>query len=694
MSIAPPAGIALLTIENPPVNAFSTNVIAALIAQIEVAEADSAIRVLILTGANGTFSGGADMRNFGIEPPPRPHLRDLIDRLEAGTKPTVAALAGNVLGGGLEVALACDHRIATPNARLGFPEILRGLLPGAGGTQRAPRLIGAAAALALIVSGEPIDGTRAKALGLVDALAHGDLLAAALDFATPLAGTQRRRVSAMAALDDAGAIDAARARVEPEARGGLAAQRAIDAVADARLPFAQGLQRERERFVELLGSEQSKARLHLFFAEREAAKLPTGSPAPAFSADNVALIGGGTMGTGIAMACANAGMNVTLIDLEPALLERAREIINGNYARSARGGKLTAALADERLGRIRYATTLEAAAGVDLVIEAVFEELPIKQEVFRALDRIVRPGAILATNTSTLDIDAIAAVTARPADVLGLHFFSPANVMKLLEIVRGRATAAQTIAHALGLARQLKKIPVVAGNCDGFIGNRMLAPYKREADFLAEEGASPQAVDRVIRDFGFSMGPFAMFDLAGIDVSYRVRKRRTAEKPPAGRYSKLEDVLCEMGRFGQKSGAGFYRYEQGSRTPIPDPLVERVIARVAAQAGITARTIGDDEILARCMYPLVNEAAAILADGIAERPGDIDVTYVYGYGFPAFRGGPLRWADTIGLRKIYDEMLAFEQVHGAYWTPAPLLRELALSGGTFGTWKRAGAVRA
>jgi len=684
-------GVAVITIENPPVNALGAQSIAPLVAAFEAAQTDPAVTAIVLTGANGTFSGGADMRGFGVSPPPRPNVRDLIEVMERSTKPIVAAIDGNAMGGGLEVALAADHRIATPAAKLGLPEIKRGLLPGAGGTQRAPRLIGAGAALELIVGGEAVGGERAKAIGLVDSVASGDLLGEAVAFARTLAGKARRRVSAMIPRPDDAAVAAARERAQPAARGGLAEHSAIDCVADAMdLPFDEGLARERERFVALLASEQSKARIHLFFAEREAAKLPDGSVPPPFSVRTAAVVGGGTMGTGIAMACANAGIAVTLIDVKPELIERAKGIIAGNYGATLKKGKLSQDEHDARLARITYATSLDAVAGADLVIEAVFEEMGVKQDVFRQIDRIARPGAILATNTSTLDVDAIAAVTSRPQDVVGMHFFSPANVMKLLEIVRGAKTSPDTIAKALGIAKQLAKVGVVAGNCDGFIGNRMLHQYTREAGFLLEEGATPQRVDKVIKDFGLPMGPFAMGDLAGLDVGWRIRKGRHAIAPPVGRYSKIGDELCELGRYGQKTGAGYYRYESGSRTPIPDPLVDEVIERNARAAGIERREISDDEILKRCMYPLINEAAKILEEGIAARSGDVDVVWVYGYGFPAFRGGPLRWADSIGVRAILDDLLAFERVHGSNWTPAPLLRELAERGETFGAW-RAGA---
>ena len=693
MPIAVRDGVAVIEIDNPPVNALGAQSIAPVIEALKAAQGDPTVEAIVLTGARGNFSGGADMKGFGQDPPPRPNVRDLIEVLEASAKPVVAALDGNVLGGGFETALGCDYRVAAPTARVGFPEIKRGLLPGAGGTQRAPRLAGAQAALELILSGDPIDAARATALGLVDVLAEdGDLLDAAVAFARTLKNAQRRRASELDAPPDDGAIEAARKRAQPEVRGGLAEHRAIDCVDDAlHVPFAEGLARERERFVELIASEQSKARLHIFFAEREAAKLPDGSAPPPFSVRTATVIGGGTMGTGIAMACANAGVQVTLVDLAPDVIERARGIITGNYGATARKGKLSQEEMDARVGRIAFATSLDAAADVDLVIEAVFEEMGVKQDVFRKLDAIAKPGTILATNTSTLDIDAIAGVTARPQDVVGMHFFSPANVMKLLEIVRGAKTSPETIAKALAVAKQLKKVGAVAGNCDGFIGNRMLHQYTREAGFMLEEGASPQQIDGVIKDFGFPMGPFAMGDLAGLDVGWRIRRARNAISPPKGRYSKVGDELCEMGRFGQKTSAGFYRYEAGSRTPIPDPVVDDVIVRNAREAGIERRDISDDEILKRCMYLLVNEAAKILDEGIAARPGDVDVVWVYGYGFPAFRGGPLRWADSIGLQNIVNDMLAFERAHGDYWAPAPLLRQLAENGGTFGAWKRGAA---
>ena len=422
------------------------------------------------------------------------------------------------------------------------------------------------------------------------------------------------------------------------------------------------------------------ARVHLARAEREAAKLPDGSPPPAFAVRTCAVIGAGTMGVGIAMSCANAGVDVTLVDLAPALLARAQRTIAGNYAASYAKGRLTQAEVDARTARIAYATSYDAARDVDLVIEAVFEEMDVKQDVFRRLDAVARAGAILATNTSSLDVDAIAAVTNRPEDVAGMHFFSPANVMRLLEIVRGAKTSRETLGRALAIGMQLGKVPVIARNCDGFIGNRMLSAYRREAEFLLEEGAPPQRIDAVLEAFGMAMGPFAMLDLAGLDIGWRIRKRTSAQKPPEGRRSTVADTLCEMGRFGQKTGAGYYRYENGSRTPIPDPFVDDVIARAAHTAGIVPRAIDDDEIVKRCLYPLVNEGALLLGEGIAARPGDIDVVYCNGYGFPARRGGPMYWAHSVGMARIYADIVHFRERFGDVWTPAPLLHELAGGG--------------
>lgn len=675
-------GFAVLAIDNPPVNALGSEVVAELDERVRALDADAQVRVVVLRGEHGIFSGGADIRGFGRPSPGGPALRDVIGAIERSAKIYVAALEGNALGGGLELAMACDYRVSRAGTRLGQPEIKLGLLPGAGGTQRLPRLVGLEVATDMIVSGDPINAERAATLGLVDQLATGDLVDAALAYARSQA-TRKRRARGLPLRGDAAALASARARVEPVERGGLAAHHAISAIeAGLSLPFDDALRRERELFEELRASEQSKARIYVFFAEREAAKVP-GLPSSSFRTQRAVVIGGGTMGTGITMTLANAGAQVTMVDLDVALLARARDTMRKNYETTVRKGRLAQSEMEQRLGRIAQSTDLKAAADADLVIEAVFEEMDVKKEVFRKLDAIARDGTMLATNTSTLDIDAIANATRRPHAVVGTHFFSPANVMRLLEIVRGATTAPQTVADALSLAKQLGKVAVVAGNCDGFIGNRMLAHYRREADFLLEEGATPEQVDRVIRDFGFPMGPYAMVDLTGLDVSWRVRKRRNAEKPPKGRYSHLQDRLCEMGRFGQKTGSGFYRYESGNRTPLPDPLVGELIRSVAREAGVKQRKIDDDEIRKRCVYALINEAANILSEGIAIRASDVDVVWVNGYGFPGWRGGPLRYAEITGLKNVYGDIVQFERENGVYWTPSPLLAELATKGGSF-----------
>ena len=681
-------GVLVLELDSPPVNAFGVAVLEALDAELAAAERDPSIVAVVLGGRGGVFSGGADIRTFGKPwPAQKPNLRDVIARIEASSKPFYAALDGTAFGGGFEVALACDKRYATRSSRVGLPEINLGLLPGAGGTQRLPRLVGAAAALEVVLSGAPVDATRAAELGILE-IVDGNVLELASVEAASAAGRARIRLSELPVRGgDAAVFAAARKAQAPAERGGLAAQRCIDAVEAATLlPFAGGLVRERELFEELRASAQSKARIHIFFAEREAAKIP-GLDAAARAAPIVraCVIGSGTMGGGIAMALANGGIPVRVIDASPEQLERGRATIAKNYASTASKGRLTQAQVDERLGRIGFETDLAAAASdADVVIEAVFEELDIKRDVFETLDRVCRPGTLLATNTSTLDIDAIAAATSRPQDVIGLHFFSPANVMRLLEIVRGAATSPQALATSLALAKRIKKVGVVARTCDGFIGNRMLARYSREASYLIEEGALPQDVDRVIREFGFPMGPFAMGDLAGLDVGWRIKKRRKAEGAYSSvRESEIGDRLCELGRFGQKTNAGFYRYEAGQRTPQRDPDVEAIIVAESARLRLQRRQVDDEEILMRCMLPLVNEGARILADGTAIRSGDIDVVWISGYGFPAFRGGPMHWADGLGLDRVLTEIRTLEAAHGAHWKPAPLLEDLARSGRTF-----------
>ena len=681
-------GVLVVEIDNAPVNALGVETLRGFDADLRAGEVDPNVRAFVIVGANGTFSGGADIRTFGTTwPADVPDLRAVIARMEAGTKPFVAAIDGVAFGGGLELALACDERVATARARVGLPEISLGLLPGGGGTQRLPRAIGVAAALERILTGAPLAAVAASELGLLEVV-EGDLVAAAIVRARALPAGMRRRLSAIAIAPGAEAtIAAARASAPQADRGGLAYRRCIDCLeAATTLPFEAGLARERELFEELRRSAQSRAKIHAFFAEREAAKIPD-LPAGLLGAAvaKACVVGSGTMGGGIAMALANGGIAVTVVDTSAEALERCRSTIAANYGATVRKGKLGEAEMHARLGRIAFATDLAtAAASVDAVIEAVFEELEIKRDVFATLDRVCKPGTLLATNTSTLDIDAIATATKRPEDVVGLHFFSPANVMRLLEIVRGEATSARTLATALLLAKRIGKVGVVARTCDGFIGNRMLAGYGREAYVLVEAGALPHDVDRVIRDFGFAMGPFAMGDLAGLDVGWRIRKRRIAEgRVSAEREPEIADRLCELGRYGQKTGAGFYRYRAGSRVPEPDPEVEALIAAESRRLGIERRAFDDREILMRCLLPLVNEGARILADGTAIRASDIDIVWITGYGFPAYRGGPMHWADAIGLANVVEDLRAFETRYGAHWRPAPLLIELATGGRTF-----------
>ncbi len=692
MSLSLRDGVAVLTIDNPPVNALGPQSIAPLVQALEEAQADRAVRALVLVGAGGAFSGGADMRGFaGARSGPT--IRELIERLEASAKPVVAAIEGNCLGGGLEVALGCDYRVAGPTARLGFAEIKRGLLPGAGGTQRAPRLAGVEAALELIVGGESIGAERARQIGLVDELAGaGEVLEVALRLARGLTAGTRRRASELTVSGGADALAAARRKAAPEARGGLAEQRAIDCVEDAvTLPFEEGMRRERERFVELLGSEQSKARIHLFFAEREAAKLPDGSSAPKWSARSAVVIGGGTMGTGIAMACANAGISVRVVEVQPAQLERARATISGNYAATVKKGKLAQAEMDARLGRIGFAESLDAAADVDLVIEAVFEDMAVKQDVFRQLDRIARPGTILATNTSTLDVDAIAAVTGAAAGRGRAALLQPgqrdeaardrARRTDLGRDARARAGAGQATRQGRGRLGQLRRLHRQPHALPVPPRGRVRA-WKRALRRSGSTASSRASASRWARS-RCPIWPASTSAGASASGATPSGRRSGATRPSPTR--------CASWAASARRPAPATTATRTAARRSPTRWSRRSPRTSAAANGVARHEMSDDEIVARCMYPLVNEAARILAEGIAARPGDIDVVYVYGYGFPAFRGGPLRWADAIGLRKLVDDMLAFEQTYGEVWEPAPLLRELADAGGTFGAWKRAQA---
>jgi 3-hydroxyacyl-CoA dehydrogenase len=676
--------IAVLTVNNPPVNALSHGVRLGLRDGITAAHADAAVGAIVIVCGGRTFIAGADITEFG-KPPKEPGLHEVLNLIERGSKPVVAAIHGTALGGGLEVTLACHYRVGVKSARFGLPEVKLGLLPGAGGTQRLPRVVGAEKALSMIVSGDPIGAPEALKHGLIDEIAEGDLTAAGVAFAEKVLA-EHRPLRKIRDLDDK--IAAARGKPEIFAefrksvaratRGFRAPENCIKAVeAAVNLPFDQGLARERELFGELLNSPESKAQRYFFFAEREAAKIPdVPSDTPTLPIRKAAVIGAGTMGGGIAMNFANAGIPVTVVEVAREALERGLAIVRKNYEATAARGRLTKDDVEKRMGLISGTTDFGAVADADIVIEAVFEEMPIKKEVFAKLDGLCKPDAVLATNTSTLNVDEIASATKRPQSVLGMHFFSPANVMRLLEVVRGAKSSKPVIATAMAVGKQIAKVPVLVGVCDGFVGNRMLHQRGREAEKLILEGALPHQVDKVLYDFGFPMGPFAMGDLAGLDVGWRIRKGKGAKAAVA-------DRLCEMGRFGQKTGAGYYRYEGTDRTAKPDPEVEKIILEVARAMGLQRRAITDDEILARLLYPMVNEGAKILEEKLAIRASDIDVIWVYGYGWPVYRGGPMAWADSIGLKVVRDRMLEFERQHGDTWKPAALLDRLANEGKGF-----------
>ena len=675
--------IAVLSIANPPVNALSLPVRAGLMEGLTRAAADDAVAAIVLTGSEGTFSSGADINEIASGAAlTAPTLRDLQSQMEALGKPLVAAIEGIAFGGGFEMALTCHWRVAGRNARVGLPEVKLGLLPGAGGTQRVTRLAGPAAALEAITSGAPLAAARALELQLVDAVAD-EALGAALTEARRAAREHRplRITSDIAEHLHEGTPELFaefRRRLGSKARGQLAPFRIVDSIeAACTRPKEEAFRLERQYFLECRDSPQRKALTHVFFAEREARRIPgLSSDAEPLPIRTAAVVGAGTMGGGIAMNFANAGIPVALLEVSAEALARGLAVIRKNYDTSVARGSLSQARADETFARIQGVGDYAALGNADIVIEAVFEDLNVKREVFARLDRVTAARAILATNTSTLDIDAIAASTTRPAQVVGTHFFSPANVMKLLENVRGRETSAQTIATVMALGKTLGKIPVLAGNCDGFIGNRMLMFYGSEAEFLLEEGAIPEQIDRVIEAFGFAMGPFAMRDLAGNDVGFMIRRGR--KLPADERWSPILERLVSAGRLGQKAGKGFYRYE--GRTRIVDPEVTALIESVSRELGIRRREIPDEEILDRLLHPLVNEGARILEEGIAIRASDIDVVYVYGYGFPAYRGGPMFWAEQSGLQRVVDTVRRLAPTHGARWRPAALLERLAAAG--------------
>jgi len=683
--------VAVLQVDNPPVNGLNLAMRRGIAGGLQRARNDPKVKVVVLTGTDKVFSGGADIREFNTPAQTaEPNLLQVIDAVESSHKPVIAAINGVCMGGGLELALACHYRLATPGATMGLPEVKLGLLPGAGGTQRLPRAVGAELALKMIVSGDPIGAEPALKAGLIDRVVPADTFQGVLDFAQELVGRRTHpRLRAARALLPAN-VDAdsffrsARERVAKQARGMISPLKCVDAVEAAVLrPFEQGVQIERAMFLELVVSEQSKALRHAFFAERAAARI-AGLPedAPTRPIGRAALIGCGTMGGGIAMSFANAGVPVTVLETTQEALDRGMAQCRRNWEASASKGRMTPAQVEARVALLTPTLRYADLGAADIVIEAVFEDLAVKQQVFRELDRVAKPGAILATNTSTLDVDQIAAATRRPADVLGTHFFSPANVMRLLEVVRGAATAPDVLATVMKLARRLKKVAVVSGVCDGFIGNRMLEHYVRQSLFLLEEGASPQQVDKALTDFGMAMGVFAVGDLAGLDIGYAIRQRRYQEKPDV-RYPRIADRVVELGRLGQKTGKGWYRYEAGDRKPRIDPEIDALIDAYRRELAITPRAIPDEEIVQRCIFALVNEGARILEEGIAQRASDIDVVYLTGYGFPAWRGGPMYYAESVGLRSVVETMQRFAALPGAdakFWQPAPLLAERAASG--------------
>jgi len=682
--------ILVVTIDNPPVNALGVVVRRALVEAIDAADGDAAVAAVLLVGSGKTFIGGADIREFG-KPPMTPFLPDVCNRIEACTKPVVAAIHGAALGGGLEIALSAHYRLALPAAKLGLPEVQLGLLPGAGGTQRTPRLIGAAAALDLMLSGRHAGATEAAKLGLVDRLVEGeDPVAAGLAYTRELlqmdAKVRRTRDAAALADVDAqkAAVDTARAETAKKARGLFSPLKIVEAVqAAVDLPFDEGLALERKLFMECLDSPQRAGLVHAFFAERETAKAPETRAARPRPINSVGIVGGGTMGAGIAVAVLDAGLPVTMIERDDEALARGRKNVEKVYDGLVAKGRIKPEAKDAVLARWNGSTSYDALAQVDLVIEAVFEDMGVKHAVFAELDRVCKPGAVLATNTSYLDIDQIAAAISRPQDVVGLHFFSPANIMKLLEIVVPAKVSNDVVATAFELAKKLRKVPVRAGVCDGFIGNRILAVYGQAAHAMMEDGASPYQIDKALRDFGYPMGPFQVSDLAGGDIGWATRKRRAATRDPRARYVQIADRLCERGWFGQKTGRGYYLYPDGARVGTPDPEVEAIIDAERARAGVTPRSFSDDEIVRRYLAAMINEGANVVHQKIALRPLDVDVTFVHGYGFPRYRGGPMKYADTVGLPKILADIREFAKEDPIFWQPSPLLVELVGQGADF-----------
>ena len=686
-------GIAVITMTNPPVNGLGLSTRQGIAEGLDRALADPAVKAIVLTGAGRAFSGGADIREFGTPKAlAEPNLLSVIRALELSTKPVVAAIHSVAMGGGLELALGCHYRLTAPGAQIALPEVKIGLLPGAGGTQRLPRVLGLETAMNMIVRGDPVPSEVLAGLPgqkLFDQVVQGELLPAAIAFAQSVA--DKRPLPLVRDLkvrhaDAEAYVQFTRNMVKGMSKNYPAPGKCVDAVAASLRPFDQGMAAERELFMSLMLTPEAKALRHAFFGERAASKIPdVPEDTPAREIKKVGVIGAGTMGGGITMNFLNAGIPVTMLEMKQEALDRGVATIRKNYEAQVKKGKLKQDKYEQRMALLGTTLRYEDLKDADLIIEAVFEDLGVKEQVFKQLDEVAKPGAILASNTSTLDVDRIAGFTKRPQDVVGMHFFSPANVMKLLEVVRGKATAKDVLATVMAIAKKIRKTAVVSGVCDGFIGNRMIEQYSRQAGFLLDEGCTPQQVDKAIERFGFAMGPFRMGDLAGNDIGWAIRKRRAVEQANL-RYSKTADLLCELGRYGQKTGAGWYDYQPGKRDAIPSPVVLEMIEKHRAALGITPRKVSDEEIVQRLVFALVNEAAHILEEGIANKASDIDMVYLTGYGFPAYRGGPLCYADSVGLYNVVQSMKRFAANpldDAAFWQPAPLLARLAAEGKSF-----------
>ncbi|MGP1676735.1 MAG: 3-hydroxyacyl-CoA dehydrogenase NAD-binding domain-containing protein [Burkholderiales bacterium] len=681
--------IAVITLNNPPVNGLGYATRLGIFEGLKKALSARAVKAIVVTGAGRAFSGGADIKEFNtVKSSAEPNLHSVIAAIEGADKPVIAAVHSIAMGGGLELALACHYRVASPGAQIALPEVKLGLLPGAGGTQRLPRVVGVETALNMIVSGNPVLSEKLAGTKLFDQMIEGDLMAGAIAFAEKMAAARplpRVRDIKVDYPNHEAFFQFARNTVGAMSKNFPAPLKCVDCVAAAASKkFDDGLKVERENFLALMQTTESKALRHFFFGERAASKIPdVPDDTPKRPIKSAAIIGAGTMGGGIAMNFANAGIPVTVLEMKQEALDKGLATVRRNYENTMKKGRLTQQKFDERIGLIKGTLSYDEIRDADIVIEAVFEEMGVKEKVFNKLDEVMKPGAVLASNTSTLDLNKIAAFTKRPQDVIGTHFFSPANVMKLLEIVRGEKTAKDVLATTMALSKKIKKTGVVSGVCDGFIGNRMIEQYSRQAGFLLEEGCLPEHVDKAIEKFGFAMGPFRMGDMAGNDIGWAIRKRRYAEHPDM-KYSKTADLLCEMGRYGQKTSAGWYDYKPGDRKPYPSQLVNEMVVKHSGDIKVKRRNISDQEIVERLVYAMVNEAAYILEEGIAQRASDIDMVYLTGYGFPLYRGGPMFYADTVGLPNVVAAMKKYAKGrHGEFWKPAPLLAKLAKKGKTF-----------